>query len=446
MSKSMSPESPSDGRLDNNFQQTPSQAHPAGGMAFNPMYGYQNTSDEIDLVELLGFFWKIKLEIVLGVVVGVLGGAFVALKVLPVNYKTQIPLSLEKSEPALADPKKFVETFNASLNSAETARALWRSVLNQSPELGRVMRDANITDESLAASQALSANPEKSPLRLRESASPRDFILDITLPIQGLTSRSGDLFAAAIQHVVSGSATAENEKGSASGKIPATSANAAATAGAAGAAGGNALEPMDEFREQLLKAKQDYLKIEFLLNKLSRSLPEYASFMSSADADMKALHFSVTVAEGGVAEAQEQFVVQAQYERMQRLVALLLAEGRMKPDEARDTVQRAQQIRDEIFQLLPLARREAQKANATPGHKRTGGKDSARNSSPLAMMPTLVSASLNGAALTLEEPISKRKIALVLGAFLGAFAGFAIGGLRVFVKKNGNRLREVMAQ
>jgi hypothetical protein len=446
MSKSMSPESPSDGRTDNHFQQAPNAANAAGAAALNPMYGYQNSSDEIDLVELLGFFWKIKLEILLGVIVGVLGGAFVALKVLPVNFKTQIPLSLEKSEPALADPKKFVEAFNASLNSAETARSLWRSVLNQSPELGRVMRDANITDESLAASQALSSNPEKSPLRLRESASPRDFILDVNLPIQGLTSRSGDLFAAAIQHVMSGSAAAENEKLSASGKVPGTPANAAASAGAAGAAGGSALEPMDEFRDQLLKAKQDYLKIEFLLNKLSRSLPEYASFMAATDSDMKGLHFNLASSEGGIAEAQEQFVVQAQYERMQRLVALLLAEGRMKTDEARDTVQRAQQIRDEIFQLLPLARREAQKANATPGHRRPGGKDSARGASPLAMMPTLVSASLNGAALTLEEPISKRKIAFVLGAFLGAFAGFAIGGLRVFVKKNGNRLREVLAQ
>lgn len=446
MSKSLSPDGPSDGRPVNHFQNSSNAIHPSGTMALNQMHGYPNSSDEIDLVELLGFFWKIKLEIILGVVVGVIGGAFVALKVLPINYKTQIPLSLEKSEPALVDPKKFVEAFNASLNSAETARSVWRSVLNQSPELGRVLRDANITDESLAATQALSANPEKSPLRLRESASPRDFILDVNLPIQGLTSRSGDLFAAAIQHVMSGNAAAESEKGSANGKAPATSANAAASAGAAGAAGGSPIEPIDEFRDQLLRAKQDYLKIEFLLNKLSRTLPEYASFMAAADGDMKSLNLNLAASEGGVAEVQEQFVVQAQYERMQRMVALLLAEGRMKADEARDTVQRAQQIRDEIFQLLPLARREAQKANAVPGHRRPGSKDSARGNSSLAMMPTLVSASLNGAALTLEEPISKRKIALVLGAFLGAFAGFAIGGLRVFVKKNGNRLREVMAQ
>lgn len=406
-----------------------------------PMHGYPPPSDEIDLVELLGFFWKIKFEIVAGLIIGLIGGAAVAYRVLPVVYKTQIPLSLDKTEPPLADAKKFVETFNSTLNSTETARLIWRSVSNQSPELGRVFKDAGLTDESLAASQALSSAPDKAPLRLRESASPRDFVLDVSLPVQGLNTRSGDVFAAAIQHAFSGVASAADSDKLAGSAKPAT---AAGPAGAAGAAGGAPIEVQDEYREQLLKAKQDYLKIEFLLNKLSRTLPEFTSFMAAAEADLRALNVNLTAAGAAMAEAQEQFAVQAQYERMHRMVALLLAEGRMKPDEANDTVQRAQQIREEIFGLIPLARREAEKIAAADGLRKQHGKDGVRAGIPL--MPTLISASLNGSAMTIEQPVSKRKIALVLGAFLGAFAGFAFGGLRIFLKKNGHRLREVVAQ
>lgn len=410
-----------------------------------PAHGYPPPSDEIDLVELLGFFWKIKFEIVAGLIIGLIGGAAVAYRVLPVVYKTQIPLSLDKSEPQLADAKKFVETFNATLNSTETARLIWRSVFNQSPELGRVFKDAGLTDESLATSQALSAAPDKAPLRLRESASPRDFVLDVSLPVTGLTTRSGDVFAAAIQHAFSGVASAaDSEKLDGSAKPVSAAPGAAGSAGASGAAGGAPIEVQDEFREQLLKAKQDYLKIEVLLNKLSRTLPEFTSFMAVADADLRALNVNLTAGGAAMAEAQEQFTVQAQYERMHRMVALLLAEGRMKPDEANDTVQRAQQIREEIFELIPLARREAEKLAAAGGLRKQHGKDGVRAGIPL--MPTLISASLNGSAMTIEQPVSKRKISLVLGAFLGAFAGFAFGGLRIFLKKNGHRLREVVAQ
>lgn len=451
MSTSMPPLGPTDGKSEMQVHHTIASASAQSATAMNPMYAYPQPTDEIDLVELLGFFWKIKLEIALGLVVGVLGGAFVAFQILPVTYKTQIPLSLDKSEPALPDAKKFVEAFNNTLNSTDTARLVWRSVFNQSPELGRVLKDAELTDESLAARQALSANPEKAPLRLRESASPRDFVLDVSLPVRGLTQRSGDIFAAAIQHALSGTNLSEADKsnattGIASATVPGA---AAATAGAAGSAGGSPLQVQDDYREQLLKLKQEYLKIEFLLNKLSRGLPEYQSFMASADSDLKAMHFTFPPATETtpmlMVEAQEQFVVQAQYERMQRMVALLLAEGRMKAEEAGDTVQRAQQIRDEIFQLIPIARREAAKSVGTSFSSRKN-KDGLRSGTSASLLPTLVSASLNGSALTLEEPVSKRKIALVLGAFLGAFAGFAFGGLRVFIQKNGRRLREVVAQ
>lgn len=419
-----------------------SPAFPSAQM-MNGMYGYGQASDEIDLVELLGFFWKIRRDILIGLVVGILGGAAVAMRVLPVTYKSEIPLSLEKTEPDLADPKKFLETFNNTLNSATVARSLWRSVFNQSPELGRSVKEAGLSDESLAASQVLGSAPDKAPLRLRESASGRDFVLDVNLPVQGLSPRSSEAFAAAIQHAFSGRTAEDADK--------------ITTPGAKVNDGKAPLEVPDEYRDQLLRAKQDYLKIEFLLNKLSRALPEYASFMAAVDSDLKAVNISLTTT-----EMVEQFFVQTQYERIHRMVALLLADGRMKPDEAKDTVQRAQQIRDEIQQLIPLARqeveslpgaaRELQRVSEFFAKRRASGKDAkdAKDSkfvSPQVLaLPTLVSANINGAAFKLEEPISKRKIALVLGAFLGAFAGFAVGGLRIFVQKNSRRLREVVAQ
>lgn len=417
-------------------------AYPPGQL-MNGMYGYGQASDEIDLVELLGFFWKIRRDILIGLVVGILGGAVVALRVLPVTYKSEIPLSLEKTEPDLSDSKKFLETFNNTLNSATVARSIWRSVFNQSPELGRSVKEAGLSDESLAATQVLGSAPDKAPLRLRESASGRDFVLDVNLPVQGLSPRSSEVFAAAIQHTFSGRTAEDADK--------------ITTPGAKPNDGKAPLEVPDEYRDQLLRSKQDYLKIEFLLNKLSRGLPEYASFMNSIDNDIKALNVSITTA-----ETMEQFFVQTQYERIHRMVALLLADGRMKPDEAKDTVQRAQQIRDEIQQLIPLARqeveslngatRESQRVSEMIAKRRSVGKDAKDSKDakfvnpPVSAIPSLVSANISGAAFKLEEPVSKRKIALVLGAFLGAFAGFAVGGLRIFVQKNSRRLREVVAQ
>jgi|GEM_PF-725218 len=414
-------------------------------------YAYQ-PSDEIDLVELLGFFWKIKLEIALGAVLGIAAGAFVALKVLPVSYHTQIPLVLDKSEVAVAEPKKLVESFNSALNVSDNARLIWRSVFNQSPELARTLKELNLNDEALAAQQALADKPEKAPLRLRESASPRDFVLDVRLPVQGLTQRSGELFASAIQMALSVNAAAAAD---ADKDVPSKPTNANAPSGTPV----QNLQPDESsvVRDQLLKARQELLKIEYLCSKLGRNLPEFFAFVGSADADMKSLQVNLPAppAEGSnttqnmlTSDFYEQIGVQGQFERIQRMTAVLLAEGRMKPEDANDTVTRALQVRDEIFQLIPMARREATRMASLGFGRRTSVRGEVRAGSTVALnaLPILVPASASGSTLSLEAPVSKRKISLVLGAFLGAFAGFAVGGLRVFLKKNGQRLREVMAQ
>jgi hypothetical protein len=425
-----------------NPQTTTGAATPTG-------YGYQ-PSDEIDLVELLGFFWKIKIEIAVGALLGIAAGAFVALKVLPVTYHTQIPLVLEKNELGVAEPKKLVESFNSALNVSDNARLIWRSVFNQSPELARTLKENNLGDEALAAQQALADKPEKAPLRLRESASPRDFILDVRLPVQGLNQRSGELFASAIQMALSvnAAAVADTDK-----DAPSKPTNANAPSGTPV----QKLQPDEstEVREQLLKARQELLKIEYLCSKLGRNLPEFFAFVGSADADLKSLQVNLPAppADGSTqnlltSDFYEQVGVQGQFERIQRMTAVLLAEGRMKPEDANDTVTRSLQVRDEIFQLIPVARREAMRMAGLGYGRRTSARGEARSgsSSALAALPILVPASATGATLSLESPVSKRKISLVLGAFLGAFAGFAVGGLRVFLKKNGQRLREVMAQ
>jgi hypothetical protein len=418
------------------------------GSAAPTGYGYQ-PSDEIDLVELLGFFWKIKIEILVGAVLGIAAGAVVALKVLPVSYHTQIPLVLDKNELGVAEPKKLVESFNSALNVSDNARLIWRSVFNQSPELARTLKELNLNDEALAAQQALADKPEKSPLRLRESASPRDFVLDVRLPVQGLTQRSGELFASAIQMALSvNAASIEADK-----DVPSKPTNANAPSGTP--VQNLQTDESTAVREQLLKARQELLKIEYLCSKLGRNLPEFFAFVGSADADAKSLQVNLPdpSKEGSsqnllTSDFYEQVGVQGQFERIQRMTAVLLAEGRMKPEDGNDTVTRALQVRDEIFQLIPMARREATRMAGLGFGRRASLRGEARSGGSVAMsaLPILVPASASGSTLSLETPVSKRKISLVLGAFLGAFAGFAVGGLRVFLKKNGQRLREVMAQ
>lgn len=426
---------------DNSILQ-PSGAGPAGAVAHqNYSYPANQPSDEIDLVELLAFFWKIKIEIILGAVLGLFAGAGVAWKILPVTYRTQIPLVLEKNETALAEPKKMVENFNSALNVSDNARVLWRSVFNQSPELARLLKEENLNEDTLAAAQALSDKPEKSPLRLRESASPRDFILDVQLPVQGLSLRSGELFASAIQMAFhSASTQAEQEK---DGGLKPANANSPGGTPVQSAPS----EENYEVREQLLKARQELLKIEYLCVRLGRGVADFSTFVASNDSGLKSLQISIpatTEMSGQTAmssDFQEQLAVQGQFERTQRMTAVLVAEGRMKPEDANDILTRAVQIRDEIFQLIPAARREVNRIAAVSAIK----KSSSGVAVSSARLPVLVTASASGAPLSLEEPVSKRKIALVLGVFLGAFAGFALGGIRIFIRKNGQRLREVVS-
>lgn len=400
-------------------------------------YSANSPSDEIDLVELMGFFWKIKTEIVLGMLVGVIVGAGVALKFMPVTYRTQIPLVLDKAETAAAEPKKMAEAFNNALNSSDNARQIWRSVFNQSPELARELKEANLNDESLAANQALADKPEKAPLRLRESASPRDFVLDVQLPVQGLSPRSGELFASAIQMAFNSTAAAADVDKDVPSKP--TNANAPGAAPVQVPLG----EESTEIREQLLKTRQELLKIEYLCSKLARGLAEAAPFLVEQGNKPIQVALPPNTELPAVYEVQ---AVQVQFERIQRMVAVLLAEGRMKPEDANDTTLRAIQLRDDIIQLLPNAHREAVRMFKLSQQKRGAMLDDNRIGMSLESLPVLVPATASGSTLRLEEPVSKRKIAPVLGAFLGAFAGFAFGGLRVFLRKNGQRLREVLAQ
>lgn len=404
-------------------------------------YGYPHNypNDEIDLVELLGFFWKIKLEIALGAVVGALIGLGVAYKVLPVTYRTQIPLVLDKNELNIEDPKKLVENVNNALNVSDVSRLVWRSVFNQSPELARTLKEANLSDEALASRQTLADKPENAPLRLRESASPRDFILDVSLPVQGLNQRSGELFASAIQMAFNSNASVTEPDPDA--PVQMANANTPSAAPALLAPAGES----SEMREQLLRLRQELVKIEYLSSKLGQGLAEFNGFVKLTEAQAKP--FQVNLAAPDQARDYfDQMVVQGQFERIQRMTAVLLAENRLTPEDANDTVTRAMQVRDEILQIIPDARQEG--AQALKASMKLKGLDLGvkKLAGITATLPLLVPANASGEALSLEQAISKRKIALVLGVFLGAFAGFALGGGRIFLQKNGQRLREVMAK
>lgn len=411
-----------------------------GAVTQSQPYGYQQNypTDEIDLVELVGFFWRIKLEIIVGAVVGALIGLAVAYKVLPVSYRTQIPLVLDKSEVNVEDPKKLVANFNGALNVSDVSRIVWRSVFNQSPELARTLKDSGLSDEALASRQTLADKPENAPLRLRESASPRDFILDVNLPVQGLNQRSGELFASAIQMAFTSNATVPEPDTDAPAQL--TNANTPSAAPALLAPAGES----SEMREQLLRLRQELLRIEYLTTKLGQGLAEFGGFVKTTESQAKP--FQVSLAPADARDYYEQMTVQTQFERIQRMAAVLLAEGRITPEDANDTVTRAMQIRDEVFQLIPDARVESAQALKASMKLKGLEPEVKKLAGITASLPSLVPANAAGEALSLEAPTSKRKIALVLGVFLGAFAGFALGGGRIFIQKNGQRLREVMAK
>jgi hypothetical protein len=420
-------------------------------------------SDEIDLVELLGFFWKIRREIAVGLVTGLVLGSVVGFRVLPVTYKSQIPLSLGRAEDSVKDPKAFADQFNKRLNSALVAQSFWQELAAQSPEFAAALKDGGLTPEQLAARQVLEPTPDKVPLRLRESASPRDFILDISLPVRGLSLKTDAVVVSALGKGldVSLGLASESLQSSDSEKKQIEQLQ-------------NELKVQKrESRDRFLKAKQEFLKVELMLAKLTRGLDVFSNSNRSFS---EAVHFHLsgaTSAAAGVSagvpagaagnpntviEVQEQFILNSQFENIQRMVALLQLENRLKSEAAEQTLQRAQLLRDEIFQLIPLARREVREQVQKEGKLRelflkrekmlnpSDGINALSEDLMVEELPKLVSSEMNSAAFPREAPVSKRKVAIVLGMFLGAFFGFAVGGMRVFVQKNAKRLKEVVAQ
>lgn len=422
----------------------------AAGVASGPLQsGLQNTSlnspsDEIDLVELVAFFWKIKIEIFVGALIGLVIGGVVGFRFLSTNYRSDIPLMIDRNEKTALDSALLLTMYNNEINASGNARQIWRSVFNQSPELARVLREAEIDDDALARAQAMADKPEKAPLRLRAAASSRDFILEVQLPVRGLPARSSEIFASAIQTtLMTSSGNDDSDK-----ETLAKPATADASSVATSQVGQD--EYKSELREQLLRSRQELLKIEYLCSKLSRGLTDASLFLG--DGTAKSLQVAAPTGLDG-AVAQEVIGVQGQFERIQRMTAVLLAEGRMKPEDANDTIMRAMQARDDIIQLIPEVRKETVKMFNQNQLKRSAARGEIRAGMPSELLPLLLPASMlmsandaerSGNQLKFEKPTSSRKVAPVLGAFLGAFLGFAVGGLRVFLRRNVQRLREVL--
>lgn len=101
--------------------------------------GYQqNSSDEIDLIDLLRTLWDLKLYALGGLVAGMLVAVAIVPLVVKTKYAAKLNLSLDiASLPAISTPEDVVRKLNEQLGTERADRILSAEVLREFPELGK---------------------------------------------------------------------------------------------------------------------------------------------------------------------------------------------------------------------------------------------------------------------------------------------------------------------
>jgi hypothetical protein len=158
--------------------------------------------DEVDLVDVFAFFWKIRKYVISGAVLGAACTLAYAFLFVSPKYISKIPLSVDvKSLPAITDSKKLKETFLVVLSSLDGATAAFQSLLENSPQLAKNLQAMGVTVNQLVAAQVQTTS-EAPPIVLSEVSGAGDFSVTLTLPERGLGVDVGKATLAGINAVV----------------------------------------------------------------------------------------------------------------------------------------------------------------------------------------------------------------------------------------------------
>jgi hypothetical protein len=165
-------------------------------------------SDEIDLRDLIKFVWGLRLYLVAGAALGAAAGFVLPGRVVPLKYRTQIPIRLDvKSLPALSDPKQLVDALNSVLATSEADQTFHQSFARAFPSYADRYGSSDRSVEGASEGAGTSGNPaslvsnvnhfmrspfqagvsknvKDIPIRVEAALSREQFIASVELPFQ----------------------------------------------------------------------------------------------------------------------------------------------------------------------------------------------------------------------------------------------------------------------
>ena len=406
-------------------------------------YAANSPGDEIDLIEFLGFLWRVRVYALVGLSCGLLAGGLIAFGMLPNVYTSRMSVTIEpKSLPAITDPKRVIEGYSSALNSVDLAAGAFESILRASPALAENLKSSGKSLKDLVAQQSIAEKPESTHLRIVQSLSAQDFIIESRFAVNGLGDDGGEILVAAINQV------AREYNGRALNLKDETSRNLLdqATKAAAENENANAKKQLD-YETEGTRIRTELAKLEYRLLKQSRSagiettqfnvLPTPRTILNfpsmdrsedgikrnapEPDSDLNtdrvlrilgALSEDNKISGAEFVQIQSNVVsLQARFAKAQSLYSSVNSANRAMLDKLFESMQRAVVPIDRGTSFLPLLR-----MNEALGEAPTG---------------------------TFEKKSGKR-VTLALGAgFLGAILGALTGGLRIFIRKNRAKFKQV---
>lgn len=399
-----------------------------------------DAGDEIDLVELLGFLFRIRMSVGGGLVVGLLGGTAAVFVFSKPSFATKLSVSVDAASlPAISDPKKLQETYQGALGSPELVGVAFQRVLEQAPELARRMQERKMSLNDLVTAQTLSERPAL--LKVTPQVSSQDFLLEASLPEPGMGKEAGRILVEAFNLVASehnSRAVLTLQESSKNLVRQATKAVQEAEA--------NSSEVQSQHQAEFTRIRSELARLEYRLTRRAGGSSELMRFLETRRDPPQTVRL-VSGREDGQRNVEPQ-VANLDVDRVLRLAGALEEEKKLSDAEVEG-------IRKDLANLqLSYLKNEALYSSVISANsavltslydsmaKAVVPVDRTQTFLPLFKLNEQLYRDDVERALY-ERPSGRRWPLLLVAAVVGLVFGGFFGAAREFLRKNGSKFREL---
>ena len=415
-------------------------------------YDNSENSDEIDLVELFGFVFRIRKYLALGLVLGAAVGGALAFLLPSPTYLSKVSVTLDSASlPAITDSKKVVESFAGALASPDLAIVALKHIWDGAPKLQQNFARRNVQLEELLAMQTLPSVAEKLvPLKLTSSSSATDFIIEVSLQEPGLKENENASVQASKLLLSAYNEAADEHNKRALIMNQESSKNQVRQATKAVEEAEGASGDVQVQREgELTRIRTELARLEFRLSKKAQS--ESSRFLLGYFAELKSDSPTqiLTPAKDGQFQSIPYNNGQLSVERVVRLLSGLEEEGKLSEKDAEEIKQKVVNLQlsyvknEHLYSSVISSNKAVLNLLYDSMAKAVVPVDRNVSFLPLFRLNDQLYSS-SEASKTLEvRSQQKRSLYIVGSAILGLMLGGLVGGGRMFLRKNFAKLQKI---